>query len=135
MKRVLIIGSGGAGKSTLTVQLGPILGLPVIHLDSLYWKQGWQQLDKDIWRDTVSGLVAGDEWIMDGNYGGTLDIRVPAADTVVYLDFPPLLCLWRVIKRRFQYNKCGRPDMAPGCPEQITLAFLRYAVLNLPEFF
>ena len=126
MKRVLVIGSGGAGKSALAVQLGPILGLPVIHLDRLYWKPGWQQPDRGTWRETVSGLITGDEWVMDGNYGGSLDIRIPAADTVIYLDFPPSLCLWRVIKRRFQHKERGRPDMAPGCPEQITLAFLKW---------
>ena len=126
MKRVLIIGSGGAGKSALAIQLGPVLGIPVIHLDRLYWKNGWQKPDRDAWRETISRLVAGDEWVMDGNYGGTLDIRIPTADTVVYLDFPPLLCLWRVIKRRFQYRECDRPDMAPGCPEKIDLEFLKW---------
>ena len=126
MKKVIVIGSGGAGKSTVASQLGQLLDLPVIHLDKLHWKPGWTAPDKDAWRETVRESVAGKKWILDGNYGGTLDIRVPVADTIIYLDFPPLLCLWRVFKRRFQYRNGDRPDMATGCDEKIDLEFLTW---------
>ena len=126
MRKVLVIGSGGAGKSTLAIELGTILDLPVVHLDRLHWKPGWVEPDKETWRETVREVVAGDRWIIDGNYGGDLDLRVPHADTIIYLDFPPLVCVWRVLKRRFQYRKGGRPDMAPGCDERFDREFLKF---------
>ena len=126
MKKVLVIGSGGVGKSTLSVQLGAALGLPVVHLDRLHWKPGWTAPDRDEWQETVTKLVAADEWVMDGNYGGSLNLRIPAADTIIYMDFPPLICLWRVIKRRFRYRNADRPDMAPGCQEQLNWAFMKW---------
>ena len=126
MRRVLVIGSGGAGKSALSAELGPILGLPVVHLDGLYWRPGWTKPDKGAWRNTVKEVVERDRWLMDGNYGGTLDLRIPAADTIIYMDFPPALCLWRVIKRRFRYRNGGRPDMPPGCEERLSRDFLKW---------
>ena len=124
--RVLVIGSGGAGKSTLSVRLGAALSLHVIHLDKLHWKPGWVASDKEAWRNGVRGLVEQAEWVMDGNYTGTLDLRIPAADVVVYMDFQPALCLWRVVKRRFMYRQGGRPDIAPGCPERLSFEFLKW---------
>ena len=121
-----MLGSGGAGKSTLSVQLGAVLGLPVIHLDRLHWKPGWARPEREVWRKTVRDLVSRDEWIMDGNYGGSLDIRLPTADTVIFMDFPPLICLWRAIKRRFQHRIDERPDMAPGCRERFDLEFFKW---------
>jgi adenylate kinase family enzyme len=124
MKRIAIIGPGGSGKSTLACELGAILGIEVIHLDALFWKPGWVETPKPEWRSIQEDLVRRESWIMDGNYGGTLDIRLAAADTIIFLDFPRLLCLWRVIKRRVQHIGRGRPDMGPDCPERLTWQFL-----------
>lgn len=63
---------------------------------------------------------------MDGNYSGTLDVRLSVADTVIFLDFPRLLCLSRVIKRRLMYAGQSRPDMASDCPERLNWEFLKY---------
>jgi len=126
VKRVLVIGCGGSGKSTLARHLGGLLGISVIHLDSLFWRPGWVETPREEWRALVHDLVRRDSWIMDGNYSNTLDIRLPAADTVVFLDFPRLLCLWRVVKRRWQYAGRPRPDMAPGCPERLSWQFIRW---------
>ena len=108
------------------VELGQVLGLPVIHLDRLNWLPGWVQPDKEQWRNKVADLVTGRKWIMDGNYGGSLDIRIPAADTIVFMDYSPLVCLWRVIMRRVRYRDGGRPDMAEGCPEKLDPEFLKW---------
>ncbi len=126
MKRIAIIGSPGAGKSTLARQLGEISGLPVFHLDRLFWKPGWIQSPKPLWIALQSALVAQDSWIIDGNYGATLQIRLAAADTAIFLDFPRYLCLGQAVKRAWQYRGTIRPDMAPGCPEKIDREFLRY---------
>ena len=137
MRRVLVIGSGGAGKSTLAARIGERLGLPVIHLDALYWRPGWVPTPPDEWARVVGELVARDAWVMDGNYGGTLDQRLAACDTVVFLDLPRWLCAWRVVRRAMRYRGRSRPDMAPGCPEQVTREFLgwiwRYPSRRRPE--
>lgn len=126
MDRVLVIGCGGAGKTTLALRLGEILSLPVVHLDSFYWRPGWEPTPKEEWEETVRRLAAGAAWVMDGNYGGTLDLRIAASDAVVFLDKPRHLCLWRVTKRRLRYWGRSRPDVAPGCPERLDREFLRY---------
>ena len=124
VKRVLIIGSGGSGKSTLARQLGERLGLPVVHLDAHYWNPGWVETPAEEWRERVQRLIAGPEWVMDGNYGGTLDIRLAVADTVIFLDLPRIVCLWRIMRRAARYWGRTRPDIAPDCPEKIDWEFV-----------
>jgi len=125
-KRILVIGSGGAGKSTFSRQLGALMGLPVIHLDRYYWKPGWQMTPAEEWNALVVQLADRDEWIMDGNYGGSLSIRLKRCDAVVFFDFPRIKCLWGVIKRRLTTGKRPRTDMADGCREQVTWEFVRW---------
>ncbi len=124
MKRIVIIGSGGAGKSTLAQQLGEILKIEVFHLDQLYWLAGWNKPPKDEWQKTVGEIIKKDSWIMDGNFGGTMKMRLEACDTAIFLDFPRAVCLYRVLKRRLTYHKTNRPDMAEGCNEKVDLEFL-----------
>ena len=126
VRRVLVIGSGGAGKSTLATEIGAALGLPVIHLDALYWRAGWVPTPEPQWRAQVERLVAEDAWVMDGNYGGTLELRLAACDGVVFLDLPRWLCLARVLRRWLRYAGRTRPDLAPGCPEQLSWEFVRW---------
>lgn len=126
MKRVLVIGSCGAGKSTFARQLHEMTGLPLIPLDRHYWKPGWVESEKDVWHETVRELIGRDEWIIDGNYGGTMEMRLKRADTVIWLDLPRHICLYRVLKRTYSYSGRRRPDMAEGCAERIELPFLKY---------
>jgi adenylate kinase family enzyme len=132
MRQVLVIGSAGAGKSTLALKLGQRLGLPVIHLDACFWQAGWKETPRDIWKQRVAELVRGECWVMDGNYGGTLEERVRAADVVVLLECPRLQCIYRVIRRAVRYRGRTRPDLAQGCLEQLPdWAFLRW-IWNFP---
>jgi adenylate kinase family enzyme len=135
MKRVLLIGSGGAGKSTFARRLGERLGLPVIHLDREYWGAGWVETPKDEWRRTVEEMCERDSWVMDGNYSGTLDVRLAACDAVVFLDLPRTVCTLRVIKRSLKYRNSSRPDMGEGCREQLDREFLKFLlwVWNYPR--
>jgi adenylate kinase family enzyme len=126
MRKILVIGSGGAGKSTFSRRLGRILDLEVVHLDALYWKPGWVETPKPEWRRTVEDLVSRDSWIIDGNYSGTLDIRFEACDTAIFLDVPRAVCAWRLLKRKALYRRGGRPDMARGCDEKLSLEFFRW---------
>ncbi len=126
MNRVLILGSGGAGKSVLARRLGALTGLPVIHLDREHWRPGWVEPPKDEWVDAVCELVARPQWIMDGNFGGTMELRLAAADTVIFLDLPRWLCLWRVLRRVAMHAGRTRPDMASECDEKFDPEFLRW---------
>jgi adenylate kinase family enzyme len=132
MRKVLVIGSGGAGKSTLANQLGKLLDVEVLHLDKFYWHAGWVETEKSEWLMTVEELLSRDAWIMDGNYSGTLATRLEACDTVIFLDMPRLVCLWRVFKRALMYRKRSRPDMAEGCPEKLSLEFILW-IWNYPR--
>ena len=126
MRRVLVIGSGGAGKSTFARRLARCTGLPLIHLDAIYWHPGWVETPREEWALVVEKLVSGDEWIIDGNYGGTFEQRLAACDTVVFFDMPRWLCLWRAVVRRVRYRTEPRPDMREGCPEELTWEFVRW---------
>ena len=126
IRRIIVIGCAGAGKSTLAREMGAILGLEVIHLDRLFWRPGWVETPREEWRAIQEGLVRHEAWIIDGNYGSTMPLRLAAADTVLFLDFPRLLCLVRVIKRWLAHYGRTRPDLGPGCPERIDLEFIRW---------
>ena len=101
MRRVIVVGPGAAGKSTLAVRLGEITGLPVIELDRLFWRPGLAATPPGQWAALQHELASQPSWIMDGDLGpyDVIDIRLPAADTVVFLDFSPLRCAWRAIRR------------------------------------
>ena len=132
MKRVAVIGSSGAGKSRLSLALGRILGIPVIHLDAHYWNPGWVKTPRSKWTARQQRLLELERWIADGNYGGTLELRLAAADTVVFLDLSRWLCTWRVLKRVWTYRRDTRPDMAAGCDERVDWDFIKY-VWTFPE--
>ena len=87
MKKVLVIGICGAGKSTLIQILSKKFDLPIIHLDQHYWKDGWVEPSKEEWNQKLNSLLNNEKWVMDGNYSSSFDIRFPAADTLIYLDF------------------------------------------------
>ena len=132
MKKIIVIGSGGAGKSTFSRLLGEKLGLPVIHLDQLFWHPNWIRTPEDEWVEIVRREVARNEWIMDGNFGGTREMRMQACDTVIFLDMPRWLCMYRILKRTLLYRKNTRPDMAEGCDERFDLEFILW-VWNYPN--
>ena len=132
MQRVLVIGSGGSGKSTVASRLGELLKLEVNHLDKLYWRPGWVEPETDEWIKLVTDLIERDSWIIDGNYSGTLELRLRKCDTIVFLDLPRVLCLWRIAKRFFLYRNGARPDMAEGCRENLNFEFVSW-VWNYPR--
>ena len=126
MRKVLVIGSSGAGKSVFAARLAERTGLPLIHLDAIYWGPGWVKTPKEAWARAVDELLARDAWVMDGNYAGTLDRRLAACDTVVFLDLPRTVCLWRAVKRRIVFHRRSRPDMTEGCDERLTWQFIQW---------
>lgn len=99
MKRVLIVGSPGAGKSTLAKELAARTGLPLTHLDELSWEPGWVRVERTVWHARLHAAMSRERWILDGNILTTLLRVAYRADTVVYLLPPRPLCLWRVFQR------------------------------------
>ncbi len=128
MNRIAVIGCSGAGKSTLARELAARTGIPVYHLDQLYWQPGWKpHPDIAAFREAADGIVASERWILDGGFFDSLGpARFERADVVVLLDLPTPLCLYRAVKRWLAYRGETRPDLAPGCPEKFDLEFYRY---------
>lgn len=126
MKRIIVIGCGGAGKSTLSRKLSDKLNIPVYHLDKIFWNRGWIQTPQEEFDIKLKSLVNKDKWIIDGNYIRTLDMRVERADTIIFINMSTYLCLYRAIKRRIMYKGKSRPDMAEGCPEGIDFEFFKW---------
>ena len=124
MKRVMVVGGPGSGKSTLARQLGDITGLPVQHMDMIHWSPGWVERSKPEKIALVSAVERSDAWILEGGLSVTYDNRAARADTLVWLDLPVVLRLFRVFKRRWQYRGGkSRPDLPENCPEKIDWDF------------
>jgi adenylate kinase family enzyme len=101
VRRVVVVGPGAAGKSTLARALGEATGIPVTELDQLFWRPGLAATPKDDWTAVQAELVARPAWILDGDLGpyDVIEVRLRAADTVVFLDFPLARCAWRAARR------------------------------------
>lgn len=99
MKKILVIGCPGSGKSVFSRCLSGILGIPVYHLDMVYWKPDVTEVPREVFDEKITEIMNRDEWIMDGNYGRTLSYRLGYADTVFYLDLPLEVCLQSIEDR------------------------------------
>lgn len=120
---MVILGRGASGKSTLAVRLGEITGLPVVELDKMFWRPGLVATPRDQWVVVQQRLVAEEKWIMDGDLGryDVVEIRLRAADTILFLDFSLARCAWRAIRRSpegadfwrwlFTYRRQSRPNL------------------------
>ena len=126
MDRIQIMGCSGSGKSTLARKLGERTGLPVVHLDQLFWKKGWVESSKEEIDGKILEAAAGERGIIDGSYSRTLRHRLERCELVVYLDLPRWVCMVSVIRRYLQNLGRVRPDMPEGCPEKIDREFLTW---------
>jgi adenylate kinase family enzyme len=115
-RRVVVTGIAGAGKSTFSRALAAKTGLPLIVLDVHFWRPGWVEPTEDEWRQEQRDLLAGDDWIADGNYHATLDLRLQRADTVVFLDTPWWICARRALMRGVRTRPMGF-ELPNGCDE------------------
>ena len=126
MQRVMIIGNCGAGKTHLSLALAQKTGLPVVHLDKLKWHGDWQALSSEEFDLILEEELKKSRWIIDGNYNRTIEWRMKYADTVIYLDFSTLACLYGVTMRVLSNYGKTRPDMGGNCPERFDMEFMRF---------
>jgi adenylate kinase family enzyme len=131
MEKIVIIGSAGAGKSTLAQELGSILNITVYHLDRIFWQRGWKEKPRDKRIDILQKILREKQWIIEGTYLSSSDPRLNAADTIIFLDIDPLLCLKRIMKRHHEYQGRPRRDIPEGCTDKLTL-FRILKVLGFP---
>ena len=143
MKRIVLIGPGASGKSTLARQLGEITGLPVVELDKLFWQPGPVKTSRDQWVELQQRLVGADEWIMDGDLGpyDAIEVRLGAADTIIFLDFSLARCAWRALRRSserlefwlwlLRYRRRSRPFLLNAISEHAPNAAVHF--LREPE--
>jgi adenylate kinase family enzyme len=128
-RRVAVIGRAGAGKTTVALQLGQEFGLPVVHLDRLFWGPDWQPVEEATFAERQAAVIASEAWVIDGGYlwarGWTE--RLARADLVVVVEAPLLVCLARIIRRSLRPSLRGgarRPDLPDGCSEQFSPEFI-----------
>ena len=127
MERVMVIGCGGAGKSTLARKLGEKTGLPVVHLDQIWWAPGhWQHIEKTEFDEKLALELQKPRWILDGNFNRTIEARLEVCDTVIYLDYPRLVCLKNWLGRVIKNWGRHRPDMTEGCNEWFDPEFVKW---------
>ncbi len=130
VKKIAVIGYSGAGKSTLASALGRKWGVEVLHIDCIQFLPGWQVRPKEEKQAMMADFLAAHEssgWVIDGNYS-KLDYerRMAEADEIVFLDFNRFACLWRAYKRHRKFKGKVRDSIAPGCPEKMDAAFVRW---------
>lgn len=107
MKRIIIIGCPGSGKSTFSRELHRITNIPLYHLDMLFRNPDKTTVEKSLFRNRLADILTKEEWIIDGNYGSTMEMRIRVCDTVVFLDYPVEVCLDGIRSRKGK----ERPDM------------------------
>ncbi len=131
MKRILILGSVGSGKSTLANKLHEKLELPLFCLDNYFWKPNWQATENKEWRKKVEQLSQAEQWIMDGNFLNTLDIRMPKADIIVFIDRSRFVCLYRFVRRVIRKREYGAIE---GCRESLNIKMLIWILWKFPQY-
>jgi adenylate kinase family enzyme len=123
MQRIAIIGPAAAGKSSLALRLGSLLGIQTYHLDQLYWRPGYIATPDAEWSAFLDEIVSRPSWIIDGNFTASLPARLAAADTVLFLDLPRVTCVLSAIRRRVVHPLRRAPGMPEGCQPMFNRRF------------
>ena len=129
--RILVLGCPGSGKSTFARKLQAKTGLPLIHLDNVWWRADRTHISREEFDRALAGLLAGERWIMDGDYSRTYEVRIRAADTVIFLDYPEDLCMAGVMARMGQ-DRSDIPWTENALDPQLVSQVRSYAAQNRP---
>lgn len=114
-KKIIIIGNGGSGKSTLGEKLSKNLNIPVYHLDRLTFKTGWVSVNEIEFTENLKYILSNEKWIVEGwSYNSTIPMRLEAAELIIYLEFNVWLCYWYALKRHIQYTFKQNPYDPPN---------------------
>ena len=124
--KIAIIGYSGSGKSTLAGYLGEKYQVSVMYLDSVYWLPGWKSREREEYAGIVKNFLdTNNSWVIDGNYThAEYDRRMEEADEIIFMNFNRLSCLYRAVKRYFQYRGKSRASMTVGCQEKMDIEFI-----------
>jgi adenylate kinase family enzyme len=126
-RRIAVVGPPGSGKSFVAGRLAQATGLPLVHMDRLAYRPGWQETPRDELLRLHQEWLERAEWVIDGNYTNVGKAeRIAHADVVVVLALPRRTCMARILRRTSFHRGRVRPDMAEGCAERLDLAFLRF---------
>ena len=125
-KKISIIGCPGSGKSTLAKKLAKEYNLPLVHLDSIYWRKNWTNISNEEFDKILEEKMAKDRWLIDGNFDRTIIKRIEKSDTIIYLDYHRMTCVIRVIKRLIKNRGRVRSDMGESCYEKFDLEFIKF---------
>ena len=133
MKKILVIGCPGSGKSTFSRKLHVCTGLPLCHLDLLYWNEDKTTVEKEVFLQRLRQVLNGETWIIDGNYASTLPLRLEFCDTVMFLDYPAELCLQGIAERRGK-PRADMPWVETEVEDEEFLSFVRnFSVQTRPK--
>ncbi len=124
MKKVIVIGCPGSGKSTFSKALHKITNLPLFHLDMIYWNADETTVEKTVFLGRLSEIMKKDQWIIDGNYASTMELRMHACDTVIFLDYPVDICL-NGIKERKEKARSDLPWIEPNEDDAEFIEFIK----------
>jgi adenylate kinase family enzyme len=130
MEKIAIVGPSGAGKTTLAKELSSTLNIKALHLDRLFWQRDWEKIPRDNRIDILQQLIQEKQWIIEGTYIHSTDLHLVTADTIIFLDIHSLVCLLRLIKRRYKNQDRPRRDIPEGCTDKLTA----YRILKVLTF-
>jgi adenylate kinase family enzyme len=126
LKKILVIGSPGSGKSTFSLKLGDILNIPVYHLDKIYWSEKWVRKSETMYLADLNNVMKEDDFIIDGDYFNSLNKRLVKANLIIWLKINRARCILNILHRIFHCRKeKDRQDITLNCKEKINLTFLK----------
>ena len=130
--KIAVIGYSGSGKSTFAAQISKECDIPLLHLDTVYYTEGWGVRDTDERTEIINNFMSeNDSWVIDGNYSKLLmSQRMESRDKIIFFNFPRYISLYRAVKRYLTYKGRTRPSMAEGCEEKLDFEFIKWILFD-----
>ena len=133
-QRIVVVGTTGSGKSTLASKIAERLAMPFIELDALHWAGNWTEVEPEVFRSRVDAMTAGESWVVAGNYSVVRDITWPRADTIVWLNYPLVVSLWRLSRRSIRRSVTQENLWDTGNTESLRKQFMSWDSLFVWAF-